>query len=227
RIFSERAEFARAEQEYLQAISLEPGNALAHHWYAMLLATVRRGTEAHREIVRARQLHPLSTAIVNTMGAIRMMIGWNVGGTFPPPKGFVRTTDPTNPWSLRNNANRLAAQQKCSEAWPVMQQARDIAPDNIRLEISVMELYATCGDTARARVHLARMERRPDARANGLYIAMAFGARHQLDSAFAWLAGVEWNSDMRFTFQTQPSLAALRMDPRAISVLRRMGIVSK
>ena len=218
---AEHAQFALAEQEYLRAIALEPGNALAHHWYASLLGTLRRGTEAHREIIRARQLHPLSTSIANTMGVIRIMIG--LKGAYPP-KGFVRVIDPTNPWSVYNVASGLAAQHKCPEAWATMQKARDLAPDNMRLEINAVALAARCGDTARALAHLAALERRPDARVNGLGIALAFATLHQLDSAFVWLAGIDWNADMRWGFQTQPGFAEVRKDPRAIPVLRRMGI---
>ena len=49
--------------EFERAIALAPSNALAHHWYAVLLATLGRKEEAVREIRRAAELDPLSQPI--------------------------------------------------------------------------------------------------------------------------------------------------------------------
>ncbi len=57
-----------AEDEFKQAITLNPNNAQAHHWYADYLMAMSRFDEALEEIKRARELDPFS-----------LLINWNVG----------------------------------------------------------------------------------------------------------------------------------------------------
>jgi len=58
-------QWAEAEREFQQGISLNPASALAHNQYAGYLATVGRVTDAIAEVHRALELEPLSV-IVNT-----------------------------------------------------------------------------------------------------------------------------------------------------------------
>ena len=54
-----------AEKEFKRAIELNPNYATAHHWYGEFLAYMGRFDEAITEILRARELDPLSL-IINT-----------------------------------------------------------------------------------------------------------------------------------------------------------------
>jgi TolB-like protein/tetratricopeptide (TPR) repeat protein len=56
-------EFAPAEAAYRRAITLDPNDATAHHWYAMLLSATERSEEAIAEIEKARELDPFSMVI--------------------------------------------------------------------------------------------------------------------------------------------------------------------
>jgi eukaryotic-like serine/threonine-protein kinase len=56
-----------AEDDFRQAILLNPNNAQAHHWYADYLTAMGRFDEALAEIGRARELDPFS-----------LFINWNV-----------------------------------------------------------------------------------------------------------------------------------------------------
>jgi Flp pilus assembly protein TadD/negative regulator of sigma E activity len=53
-----------AESEYKEAITLNPGDKEAHHWYATALLTMGRTSEARAEIAKARELDPASRAIL-------------------------------------------------------------------------------------------------------------------------------------------------------------------
>jgi tetratricopeptide (TPR) repeat protein len=57
-----------AEDDFKQAIRLNPNNAQAHHWYADYLTAMKRFDEALAEVKRARELDPFS-----------LFINWNVG----------------------------------------------------------------------------------------------------------------------------------------------------
>lgn len=52
-----------AEDAYRRAIAIDPHSALAHHWYAQLLALLARHDEAFAEIEAARQCDPVSPII--------------------------------------------------------------------------------------------------------------------------------------------------------------------
>jgi len=54
---------AGAEKEFQRAIELNPGYAVAHHWYALHLAATGRHEKAIAEIKRALDLDPLSPII--------------------------------------------------------------------------------------------------------------------------------------------------------------------
>jgi DNA-binding winged helix-turn-helix (wHTH) protein len=52
-----------AEDAYRRAIAIDPRSALAHHWYAQLLAMLARHDEAFAEIEAARQCNPVSPVV--------------------------------------------------------------------------------------------------------------------------------------------------------------------
>lgn len=56
-------DWAGAEKEYKRAIELNPGLARAHHWYAILLSSLKRNDEAISEIERAIDLEPLTPSL--------------------------------------------------------------------------------------------------------------------------------------------------------------------
>ena len=56
-------DWASAEREFRRAIELDPGLAIAHHWYAWHLALLGRHDEALAEMRKAQNLDPLSLII--------------------------------------------------------------------------------------------------------------------------------------------------------------------
>ncbi len=56
-------EWAAAENEFKQALALNPAYGTAHLWYALFLAAMRRGDEAIAEVRRAMELEPLSPVV--------------------------------------------------------------------------------------------------------------------------------------------------------------------
>ena len=71
---------ADADREFKRAIDLNPNNAVAHHWYATYLMTVRRFPESLREIERAQTLDPSSTSILADKGLILLLSGRRAEG---------------------------------------------------------------------------------------------------------------------------------------------------
>jgi len=66
---------ATADREFRRAIDLNPENALAHHWYANYLMTLRRIPESLAEMERAQALDPASKSILADKGNILFLAG--------------------------------------------------------------------------------------------------------------------------------------------------------
>jgi DNA-binding winged helix-turn-helix (wHTH) protein/Tfp pilus assembly protein PilF len=66
---------ATADREFRRAIELNPNNAIAHHWYATYLSSLRRYSEALAEIERAQALDPASKSVLADKGNILFNAG--------------------------------------------------------------------------------------------------------------------------------------------------------
>ncbi len=66
---------ATADREFRRAIELDPNNANAHHWYAPVLETMGRKTEALTEVERAQGLDPTSKSVLADKGIILYEMG--------------------------------------------------------------------------------------------------------------------------------------------------------
>jgi predicted Zn-dependent protease len=63
-------DWAGSEREFRRAITLNPGDATAHQWYADYLSRMGRHPEALREIQRALALDPLSPPVNGMLGTV-------------------------------------------------------------------------------------------------------------------------------------------------------------
>ena len=113
-ILTGQGKWTEAEGEFRKAIALEPGNALAHHWYAMLLVTLDRRDEAVREIRRAKELDPLSQPLQGMKTVIETYAG--VRGNAGRPGERKMLSDPTHPGTIASRALGLAQARRCPEA---------------------------------------------------------------------------------------------------------------
>jgi serine/threonine protein kinase/tetratricopeptide (TPR) repeat protein len=68
-------DWAEAEKEFERAIELNPGYALAHHWYALYLTLLSRHDEALREIKIAYDLDPFSLVVNRELGLMLYYMG--------------------------------------------------------------------------------------------------------------------------------------------------------
>jgi TolB-like protein/DNA-binding winged helix-turn-helix (wHTH) protein len=66
--FSDDWDWSGAEQEFKQALALNPNYATAHHWYSHYLVAIGRLDEAVNELERARELDPFSVPINAFLG---------------------------------------------------------------------------------------------------------------------------------------------------------------
>lgn len=212
--------WSRAEDEFNQALRLQPDNALAHHWYALLLVTLDRREEALAQIRLAKQLDPTSQVI----NGANMMIEFFNGVKLPLGNpGNVKTiADRTFPlWHSVHGVN-LARRGRCGEAYDANRIAQELAPDNTLMMLGLVGVHLLCGDSARGHALMKEVERRPDAAHMAVYIATIYAYEHKPDIAFAWLDRAQWNLQTYYQLRVNSDLAPLRADPRFTQLLRRL-----
>src|SRR5256886_2846211 len=125
-------DFAGAEQEYRNAISLQPANATAHQWYGVLLMILRRVRAAVEEERRAADLEPLSLQIQNNYATFLNISGDHLGALRhfqktvgeEPDSAWVRR----NPWVLANMARVYADNGQYEIALRMINRALEIVP---------------------------------------------------------------------------------------------------
>jgi TolB-like protein len=217
---TDAGEWPAAEREFRHALQLAPSNALAHHWYSILLITLDRKQEALREIRRARELDPLSQPIRGTMTLIEMYLG--VRSPTAPLRSPI--IDPNDPGSAAGRSVNLARGGRCSDAYAENKRAQQLAPDNNAMLNSLVGVRLLCGDRAGAMSLFAEVERRPQIELQGVYIAEVHVKLGQVDSAFAWLDRTHWVMSTRMELRIAQPLKPLRADPRYREILRKQNM---
>jgi DNA-binding winged helix-turn-helix (wHTH) protein/tetratricopeptide (TPR) repeat protein len=66
---------AMADREFHRALALNPGNAIAHHWYATYLMSLNHNPESLVEIERAQGLDPDSKSVLADKGLLLFYAG--------------------------------------------------------------------------------------------------------------------------------------------------------
>jgi hypothetical protein len=89
--------------------------------------------------------------------------------------------------------------------------------------LSLVGVHAFCNERTKALALLDSVERRPDARVSGVFIAALFMSMQKRDSALAWLGRTEWGTQGRYQLRIMPVFAPLRSDRRFVKMLADMG----
>ncbi|HJQ09753.1 MAG TPA: BTAD domain-containing putative transcriptional regulator [Gemmatimonadaceae bacterium] len=222
-VLEDAADWPAAEREFRRAIQLAPSNSLAHHLYAMLLATLGRKQEALEESRRALELNPLDQAVRNNNARIEIFAGIKSPTHHMPPLLTV-VVDPNHPGSAAYRAMVLAQQHRCAEAYAETNRAQRLAPDNSIMLLSLVAVRLNCGDPNGAMSLLSQVKQRPDIEEQGYYIALLYTRMGQTDSAFAWLDRTHWRTQTRTEFRTASGMDPIRKDPRYPGILRQAKI---
>lgn len=221
-------EYEASEREFKRAIELGPSDARAHYRYAILLVALGRGEEALRESNHAAELDPFGPQGVRTMQRFAEFL---VTGQRPWLKVPVaergnptRTLQPGHAWVIASQAVSAAELGQCAEARSEIERAQQLMPHNIRMFHLVAAFYWSCGEQARARAVVKQMERQPNAREHGYWIAIAHSIVGDKDSAFFWLEGSECVLGCQVGLRAYRWLDPLRSDPRYDRLLERLGL---
>jgi TolB-like protein/Flp pilus assembly protein TadD len=216
-----------AEQQFKQAIALNPGYANAHHWYAWYLGQNGRYAEAIAEDRKAESLDPLS-----------LIISADVAGEALIPAGLYdqaveqcRKTlemDPNFPNAHWHLGKAYLRKGTYNEAFAEIQKAIDLSGGNAVFVSTLGVAYALAGrrdDAVKIVNQLHTRSKREYVPTNAfVYIYAALGDK---DQAFAWLerAYQERSGTIVNLQNPDPALNSLRSDPRYQDLLHRAGLL--
>ncbi len=217
-------DFAKADREFKRALDLCPGYAVAHQWYAVFLAAMRRMDEAVAEIRRAEQLDPLSLPILATRGWILYL-----ARRYDEARETLRKAlelDRDFVLAHRRLGQVYEAGEMFAEARREYERCLELAPGDLETLSALGHAYAAGGEPDRAREIIARLVDSAKSRYVPSYlIAVIQIGLNDADAAFMWL---ERAFAERYGFlaylNVSPVFDPLRQDERLRDLAARVGI---
>jgi TolB-like protein/DNA-binding SARP family transcriptional activator/Flp pilus assembly protein TadD len=211
-----RRDWPGAAREFRRAIELNPGNADARTWYALLLAGLGRVDDALDESRRAVELDPFAVIVSITLA-------WNhylARDYDSAVRQYHRTLDVSRDWIPAHSQLGvvLALQGKHDEALRESMRAAELAPRSQSVLADLAFVHAKAGRSDEARRLLARLGA---ASGGEFHVARPHAALGQPDSAFVWLDRSAWQWPHRAA-RADPALDPLRGDPRFAHVSERV-----
>jgi DNA-binding winged helix-turn-helix (wHTH) protein len=148
-----------AEDAYRRAIAIDPHSALAHHWYAQLLAMLARHDEAFAEVEAARRCDPVSP-IINAFFSYILLEARQYDRAVAAGQNAVEF-EPTSPLPHFLLGRAYAKVGEFALAVDALREAVRIAGSVPRFEGSLGYAYARAGRRADAEAILDRFSRGP------------------------------------------------------------------
>jgi DNA-binding SARP family transcriptional activator len=223
-------DFAGAESEYREAISLEPANATAHQWHGVLFMILGRVRAAVEEERRAADLEPLSLQIQNNYATFLNISGDHLGALRhfqktvgeEPDSAWVRR----NPWVLSNMARVYADNGQYADAIRMINRALEIVPRNPRALHTLVDIYVAMGRPDLVRQGFERADTTNEQ--YPAYRGMMYADLGQADSAFFWFDRQDkWGIQPMLSLQADRRFDPMRSDARFRALLARLGIPTR
>jgi TolB-like protein len=213
-----------AERELRRSIELNPGFAVAHHWYALYLSAKGRFKEALAEANRAYGLDPLSVIINRDLGLIYYYAR-------QPGRAIEQYRK-----TLELDPNFALAHQALGRAYLEMgmytkgveeiQLAVRLSGESAGMLAALAHAYGLAGKTEKARGILGDLtERSRRSYVPPTSIAVIYAGLGEKENALEWLEKAWGEQDVGLhTLKVHPIFNGLCTDPRFQDLLRRMNL---
>jgi serine/threonine-protein kinase len=213
--------FSLGDRELRRATELSPSLALARFYLAISLMRQGRLDESLVELLKARELDPLSSAIAR-----------QVAGAYYLKRDYVRARE------LLRQANELGPALSTSfeigiyiqnrlfdEALADLEKAKQERKDDPILIYDTGMVYAAQGKRAEA-LHMSKeLEEMAGASlSQAHYIAKIYAVLNEKEMAFSWLERGLAAGAIGTFYKNEPVWDPIRSDPRFTDLLRHMGI---
>ena len=222
--FAYEWDWAGAEKGFQHAIDLSPSYATAHHWYALLLASLGRLDQALTEIRRAQRLDPFSPGLKSAEA-------WRVHAAarrYDVALEELRTALELDPnYHLTHNRRGLVCvlTGRYEEGIQELQRALPTA-SSPHLLADLGTAYALADRKAEARNVLKTLtDRASQTYVSPYRLALIHAALGEKEAAIKSLRQAFEERDIGMVqLKVEPRLDALRQDPRFRDLLRRMHL---
>ena len=198
-----------AERELKRALELNPGNATARHWYALLLGGMGRVQEGVEQARRATELDPFDRT-ANANHALLSYAARDYDGAIAL---LLKTRELDEAWWGSYAILSLVYSQKGMHEQAIAAASKALALCGEQSAVCFARLayaLARAGRRAEAIQALQRAKVNPP---EAYEIARAYVALGERDSAFAWLDRSSWKWPHRAS-RADPALDPVRSDPR-------------
>ena len=215
--------FVEAEKEFEIALKLNPGYATAHHWYAVLLATLGKFQQAVDEVHKARDLDPFSPVVHWTMGYI-----YHYAREYDKAIEHYRYTMLLDPTFTERGVDIALAYVKKSMFQEALVEIEKAVPGKVltpSILASIGYNYAMAGRTEEAEKILEDLKNpnRLPYRSN-YSVAIVNVGLGRIEDAIDWLErAYNDREDALTSIKINPRLDPLRSNPRFESLLQRMN----
>ena len=217
-------DWRQAEDQFKQALKLDPNSANAHLFYAHLLSNLGRHSEALAEIKLARQLDPLFPFAGALEGQFLAFAG-------RPDEALERLRDTSerepNFWMPHLIASGILIDKGMyAEAIESARVARKLAPAqtvSVAFECIALTRLGRVDEVRDALDELHKLSK--ERFVPPFHFALIYAALDDKDKAFEWLERGFAQRDPKMTFlKVQPKLNSLPSDPRFTDLAKRMNL---
>jgi tetratricopeptide (TPR) repeat protein len=214
-----------AERDYQRAIQLNPGYALAHIWYADLLAGCGRFDEALHEIRIAQNLDPLAPVVYGVHSLILYFMRDFVASRVEATKALELQPD----WNPSNitMGRCFEFEGKFKEAIELFEKAVILSNHHPRMRAHLARGYAISGrvdDASKILNELIELSKQKYIPAL-IDIGLIYAALNEIDKAFEWLEkACQERTNVMVWLYPDPAVDPLRSDPRFLDLMRRIGL---
>jgi TolB-like protein/DNA-binding winged helix-turn-helix (wHTH) protein/tetratricopeptide (TPR) repeat protein len=211
-----------AEREYKRALTLNPGYATAHQWYAWHLIMTGQTGEAIVEIKKAESIDPLSL-IISADVADALCVAHLYDEAIRQSHKTLEL-DPNFAVGHYELGQALAQKQRHDEASAAFQRAIQLSGHSAAFDSNLAYVHGISGRTADAMKIFenlrTRLDRDPSIGADIALIHMGLGDH---DAAMIWLNGA-YEARFKASILRRPAFEPLRSDARFKDLMHRIGL---
>jgi serine/threonine-protein kinase len=223
-IYQNQWRWAEAEEEFKDAIRLNPNYPTSHHWFSIYFQIKRQFDDYLREIKRAQELDPLSPIISENVAEAYFLKN-DLHAAIEQCQRIIEL-DPRFPLAHRTLGFVYLKQRRYEEATAEFQKAVELSGRESQYLSNLGYHYAKTGRRAEALRILKELEEKYAKRESiGMYLGGVYAGLDDKDQVFAWLERDFQQRNGTLAYMTWWfSFEDLRSDPRYADLVRRMGL---
>ncbi len=216
-----------AEQEFKQAIKLNPTYTPARQWYAKLLTALGRHDEAFAQIKQAQDLDPPSLIIGAIVGFVYYFAREYDEVIYHSRKNL--ELDPHFTLTYWDLGWAYQQKQMYEEAIATFKKAVSLSGGGTKMVSELGYTYAISGRRSEAECELNRLLRLSKKHYVSPYeIAVIYVGLADKDQALSWIEkAVEDRAWESVCLQVEPKLDGLRSEPRFRELIHRIGLAPR